>query len=107
MDATKRIAHALLLGGVAIATATTGLAAPAADADPNPLDPHVPNITMNNCPGGRGGFGIFFCDGMPYPDGSYWHQVIGANSAVGDLQCVVPGGVSPAPAPPGSCGGGR
>jgi hypothetical protein len=75
----------------------------AAPAQANPLDPHVPDITRNNCPGGRGGFGIVYCDGEHYPDGSFWHQIMGYNSISGDLQCVRDDGSMLPPKDPTGC----
>jgi len=87
------------------------LAAPA-HADP---DPHMPNPQANYCPGGGIGSMIYlgYCDGTPYPDGSYWHYIQyglpmidhPAGLLSPGMQCVVPNGPIPAPAPPGGCGG--
>ena len=56
--------------------ATAMLAAPAGHADP---DPHKPDVGANYCPGGAGVGGQRprepYCDGVPYPDGSYWHAI--------------------------------
>jgi hypothetical protein len=97
--------------------ATAILAAPAAHADP---DPHKPDFGANYCPGGTppdpSSTGLS-CDGVPYPDGSYWHATQrGKTSNFVVVQCVVPppppGPFSglfpqlppgPLPAPPGSC----
>ena len=88
------------------------LAAPAL-ADP---DPHQPNPQANYCPGGGAGSMIYagYCDGVPYPDGSYWHYIQYGIPLVGHpagllspgMQCVVNNGSPvPPPAPPGGCGG--
>ena len=93
------------------------LAAPAGHADP---DPHKPDVGANYCPGGATPSPEGTCDGVPYPDGSYWHatqRTSGANSYV-VVQCVVPppspgpfAGLlpplppGPIPAPAGGCGG--
>ncbi len=97
--------------------ATAMLAAPAGHADP---DPHKPDVGANYCPGG-GTVGTqspeIYCDGVPYPDGSYWHAI--QHGASGTtyvvVQCVkpapppgpfsglVPQLPGPLPAPPGSC----
>jgi hypothetical protein len=92
----------------AAAAALCGLLGAAATAHADPLDPHVPDITRNHCPGGRGGFGTFWCDGEHYPDGSYWHQTAEYNSvAAGRMTCVIDNGsILPPVAPSGSCGGG-
>jgi len=70
------------------------------------------------CCGGVGGgagsqISMAYCDGVPYPDGSYWHAIQYGAPMIGHpygllspgLQCVVPGGPVPQPAPPGGCGG--
>jgi hypothetical protein len=98
------------------ASAMPGLGA-VAHADP---DPHMPDPLNGYCPGGGAG-NVFegYCDGVKYPDGSYWHKLsYGATSfpwlmpgqtkptQLG-LSCVVDpdGGPIPQPAPPGGCGG--
>jgi len=89
----------LLLLSAAIAFAPSAYA----DPPPSPFDPHVPNVSVRNCPGGNGGFIFGFCDGERYPDGSYWHQVFTAgNFSPISYDCVIEGG---APAPPGGCDG--
>ncbi|HEY9304848.1 MAG TPA: hypothetical protein VIO95_11215 [Mycobacterium sp.] len=98
--------------------ATAMLAAPLAQADP---DPHKPDVGANYCPGGAGVGGQPgqpaepFCDGVPYADGSYWHAVTRSGTNVTVVSCVVPppapGPFSglvpqvtgPVPAPPGGC----
>ena len=90
-----------------------------ADPDPDPgPDPHIPNMAVNYCPNG-GAKWLFvstYCDGMPYPDGSYWHIVKSQGSCAMDycegprtspMKCVVDpdGGPVPQPAPPGGCEG--
>ncbi len=83
-------------------------------------DPHMPDPLNGYCPGGGAG-NVFegYCDGIKYPDGSYWHRLnYGATSfpwlMPGDtkptqlgLSCVIDpdGGPIPQPAPPGGCGG--
>ena len=94
--------------------ATAMLAAPAGHADP---DPHKPDIGANYCPGGGTVDALSAepsCDGVPYPDGSYWRATKRGASAV-LVQCVVPAPapgifaglvpqpVGPIPAPPGGC----
>lgn len=76
------------------------------DPVPNGMDPHVPNFGIRYCPGGKGGFAVFWCDGEHYPDGTYWHQTMGYTSPIGTLTCVADND-SPMPpiAPPGGCGG--
>jgi hypothetical protein len=93
---------------LALATATALLVTGTAwaGADPiiiytNPLDVHVPNMRAAWCPGGRGGFIVYWCDGRPYPDGTQFHY----DTAVG-LRCViVTGQMNPPDALPGGCGG--
>jgi hypothetical protein len=79
-----------------------------AHAEPAPpwQNPHWPNYSMGYCPGGVGGFFIYYCDGERYPDGSYWHQVTSTYGPGGPPACVSlpPGEISPVPAPNG-CGG--
>jgi hypothetical protein len=100
-----------------IATTAIFCIAPAtAYADPAP-DPHIPDMQAGYCPGGGMGSEAEFayCDGVPYPDGSYWHAIRYELPAIGHpydlvspgMQCVVdPGvGLPPQPAPPGGCGG--
>jgi len=100
---------------LAAAAATTftsmALAVPAV-ADP---DPHMPDPQTMYCPGGGAGSMIYagWCDGVPYPDGSYWHYIQYGIPMIGHpagllspgMQCVIPNGAVPAPAPPGGCGG--
>nr|WP_246541046.1 hypothetical protein [Mycobacterium spongiae] len=71
----------------------------------------MPNSSQGWCPGGgNGGFtGLGYCDGIRYPDGSYWHQVRFEVPFAGSqltLTCVVDNGsILPPLAPPGGCGG--
>jgi len=93
------------------ASAVPGVGA-VAQADP---DPHMPNMQAGYCPGGGMGsqISLAYCDGVPYPDGSYWHAIQYGAPMIGHpfglvspgLQCVVGGGAVPQPAPPGGCGG--
>lgn len=103
------------IGGILIAAVAVVVAsAPTAGADPEP-DPHMPNPQANYCPGGGMGSMIYagYCDGVPYPDGSYWHYIQYGMPLVGHpagllspgMQCVILGGPIPAPAPLGGCGG--
>jgi hypothetical protein len=95
-------------------TAAAVFAAGPAYADPPP-DPHMPNMQAGYCPGGGMGsqISLAYCDGVPYPDGSYWHAIQYGAPMIGHqygllspgLQCVVGGGAVPQPAPPGGCGG--
>ena len=96
-----------IAGGAALMT--TMFVGPTARADT--FDPHMPNSVQGYCPGGGwGGFsGDGYCDGVHYPDGSYWHQLRWVVPFVGstlNLQCVVDdGSLIPPPAPPGGCNG--
>ncbi|PRI13036.1 hypothetical protein B2J96_23505 [Mycobacterium shigaense] len=95
-------------------TAASMFMATPAHADPAP-DPHMPNMQAGYCPGGGMGsqISLAYCDGVPFPDGSYWHAIQYGAPMIGHpyglvspgLQCVVPGGAVPAPAPVGGCGG--
>ncbi|MDT5108554.1 MAG: hypothetical protein QOI01_47 [Mycobacterium sp.] len=105
------VRHSLAAIGVATAAA---LSAAPAYAEPGP-DPHMPNMQSGYCPGGGMGsqISLAYCDGVPYPDGSYWHTIQYGAPMIGHpygllspgLQCVVGGGAVPQPAPPGACGG--
>jgi hypothetical protein len=85
-----------------------------ASAEPAP-DPHMPNMQSGYCPGGGMGsqISLAYCDGVQYPDGSFWHSIQYGAPMIGHpygllspgLQCVVGGGPVPPPAPPGGCGG--
>ena len=107
------VKHVMTMALIAIAM----LAAPPAYADP---DPHKPDYGANYCPGGVTTDPASpgpSCNGVPYPDGSYWRaQQHGTSSSFVVVQCVVPapppgpfGFLVPQvpgqfPAPPGSCG---
>jgi hypothetical protein len=104
-----------LLASAGIAAATIAASyfadiSATAHADPTPpppwLDPHYPDFARGSCPGGAGGFFIGWCDGQPYPDGSYWHQQTWSSqyggTGGGKPQCMGP---DHNPAPPGACGG--
>jgi hypothetical protein len=104
--ARRSAAIAVLSAAVAV-----GVAAPA-QADPPPpwADPHYPDKQHGNCVGGSGGaFGMGWCDGEHYADGSYWHQIVWGNqygSGGQKPQCVIDNGTpQPPAAPPGGCGG--
>lgn len=103
---------AIAIGTLTMAVEFSMVSANAEPAPPPGQDPHMPNSAMGYCPGG--GFGGItgwgYCDGIRYPDGSYWHQVRVPAPFVGTtltLSCVIDDG-SPVPplAAPGSCGGG-
>lgn len=97
------------LATVAGLAAALMLAAAPASADP---DPHIPNISAGYCAGAKvsernSATGLGYCDGSPYPDGSYWHVVQTGVAGPPVMQCVVnhEGGPVPKPAPPGGCNG--
>jgi hypothetical protein len=49
------------------------IAAPTSRADQP--DPHTPNGAALWCQGGMGNVAMIpYCDGLRYPDGSFWHQ---------------------------------
>lgn len=57
----------------AAAGAAALLLAPVASAQTG--DPHTPNGGTLWCPGGMGNVAMIpYCNGLPYDDGSYWHQ---------------------------------
>lgn len=94
--------------GLAILVAGGAVPAPAA-AEP---DQHIPDLSAGYCPGGKMGrmgspTGHGYCDGMPYPDGSFWHMIQNNYAGPQTMQCVInpSGGAVPQPAPPGGCGG--
>lgn len=67
---------------------------------PTQMDPHYPNPYIGFCPGGGAG-GVGYCDGIRYPDGTYWHFVSFIWSR---YECVRDNGTAiPEPAPAG-CG---
>ena len=101
-----------------VASTAIVLAAPA-HAD---TDPHLPNPFNGSCAGGGAGNAWEgYCDGLHYPDGSYWHKInygaytafpwfgLGGQTAPTQLglSCVIDpdNGPMPQPAPPGGCGG--
>ncbi|WP_246182777.1 hypothetical protein [Mycolicibacterium grossiae] len=63
--------HLVVAAGVA--ALAVAFAAPAA-ADP---DPHMPDMQSGYCPGGGMGsqISLAYCDGVPYPDGTFWHAI--------------------------------
>lgn len=98
---------------VAVAAAATSIAfAAPVHAEP---DPHIPDMSKGYCPGDGQGIPIWlgYCDGVPYPDGSYWHIIQYGVPMIGHpngllspgMQCVVHDGMGTAPAPPGGCNG--
>jgi hypothetical protein len=105
-----------VLLAIAVALAAAALSIGAAHADP---DPHIPNPQTGYCPGGGYGGYLGYCDGIKYPDGSYWHYIqyavpgdspfLESDEPEGllmpEMRCVVENGLIPDPAPPGGCGG--
>lgn len=83
-----------------------------AERGPAPLapwdDPHHPNVSQGFCPGGGAQLlnGKGWCDGVDYPDGSFWHQVPLPYFGVFRVTtgCYFHGGLMLQPAP-GGCGG--
>jgi hypothetical protein len=86
-------------------------------------DPHLPDWTQGYCPGGGPGIsmnayslpniqGFYgFCDGEPYADNTFIHQVAQANGLTGfgaqvhSFCNVNHGSMFSPPAPPGGCDG--
>jgi hypothetical protein len=61
-----------IIAALGLSLAAAMFAAPA-HAGP---DPHMPDPFNGNCPGGGGGNAFEgYCDGLHYPDGSYWHKI--------------------------------
>lgn len=118
------VAFAATLFGAAVAGAdpeqhlgSTTIYCPSAMMFYNPgyCDPHLPDPLHDHCAGGRVGslMSDGYCDGEPYPDGSYWHAVQHGAATVEHprgwmalvKECVVRDGSGTQPAPPGGCGG--
>ncbi len=99
-----RLSTAIL--GAAAIVFSTEVAGGVANAQPP--DPHKPDITKNYCPGGQWGFArLRVCDGIKYPDGSFWHQWV-QNYGFGPqfyYDCMSGDEPLPAPPPPGGCDG--
>src|SRR5512139_4102705 len=104
--------HHLKWGIAAVAVALMA-GSPIANAEP---DPHIPDPKNDYCPGGGAGSMIYagYCDGIRYPDGTYWHYIQYGIPMIGHpagllspgMQCVLDNGSPiPPPAPPGGCGG--
>ena len=101
-----------LIAGVLAVLLLSAPFATLAHADPPP-DPHIPNMQAGYCPGGGIGSQISraYCDGAPYPDGSYGHTLQYGAPMIGHpygrlsprMQCVVnpDGGPLPQLAPAG------
>jgi len=71
----------LALTGVSVLSAA--VLSTSAHADPG-LDPHTPNGGALWCQGGLGNVALIpFCNGLPYPDGSYWHQEAASPFGIG------------------------
>lgn len=102
------VQRSLMAVAAAILSAAVAVPSPAR-AEP---DRHIPDPSAGYCPGGVGiGYrspaGHGYCDGMHYPDGSYWRIVQSDSPGRPTMQCVVNpgGGPVPEPAPPGGCNG--
>ncbi|NDJ91475.1 hypothetical protein [Mycolicibacter kumamotonensis] len=91
--------------GMFIASSLAGVPGLVHAGPPGTDDPHTPNPEFNYCPGGgSGGPGSYWCDGEPYPDGSFWHMFKQAHTW--HAYCVTDkGNPLPPPAPPGGCEG--
>jgi hypothetical protein len=64
----------LIVGGLFLAIAVSNAPALVAEANAQ-ADPHTPNGAALHCPGGMGNVALIpYCDGLRYPDGSFWHQ---------------------------------
>lgn len=84
-------------------------------SNPGYCDAHMPDPMRGHCDGGRTGslMSEGYCDGEPYPDGSYWrvtqHGAATVENPGGWMaltkQCVVHDGAGTRPAPPGGCDG--
>lgn len=47
-------------------------------------DPHMPDGGSLWCQGGLGNVAMIpYCNGLPYPDGSYWHQEAASPFGIG------------------------
>lgn len=64
-----------VLWAVAMLAAFWALSDPRANASPF-NDPHIPSYNTGWCPGGGVGTEgrLGWCDGVEYPDGTFWHQ---------------------------------
>ncbi|MGH3960901.1 hypothetical protein [Mycobacterium sp.] len=112
---------------IAATLSTVSVVAAPAVADANP-DAHMPDVKTGYCPGGSGSEPIniipgagyaalgYYCDGVPYADGSHWRYVQFPipYSMMGDPQQVASYGlhcvtsdelVQASLAPPGGCDG--
>jgi hypothetical protein len=72
-----------------------------------PGDPYIPDVSTGRCEGGKGlAESIVYCDGLKFPDGSYWREIVDVASNKSKVVCLVDHG-DPLPwaAPPGGCGG--
>jgi len=69
-----KLATQTFVFAAALAASTMPGSGAMAHADP---DPHMPNMQAGYCPGGGIGsqISLAYCDGVPYPDGSYWHAI--------------------------------
>ena len=102
---TCRSLRILAAAGILAAAQLVGSVPITHAGPPGTDDPHTPNPEYNYCPGGGSGDpGSYWCDGEPYPDGSFWHMFKRAHTW--HAYCVVDkGNPVPPPAPPGGCDG--
>nr|WP_246540919.1 hypothetical protein [Mycobacterium spongiae] len=110
MKVKRTYVGAALVGCAAALLFTTGVASAA------PPDPHMPDLVRGFCPGGRtdsqgiGGVtasgGWINCDGVKYPDGSFWRQGITQNTGIRFFtDCLSGDGIFAGTPPPGGCNG--
>ena len=106
-----------MLGCAAALVFSTAVAS--ADPPAPQPDPHLPDLADNYCPGAQWTFGGQWvdnngngqhqvCDGVLYPDGSYWHEWTWDHGFYGKEwhhDCVSGSSAFPAPPPPGGCDG--
>lgn len=92
---------------LAIGVSAAVFSAAPAYADPS-HDPYHPNYDGNWCPGGgTGAAGARgYCDGVDYPDGSFWHAAgfTGPEHFEETVRCKLHSGLILQDAPPGGCG---
>jgi hypothetical protein len=106
------------VGGAVLGCAAAILSSVAV-ASADPPDPHLPDLANNYCPGSQWIYGSLvsvdggsgqrqMCDGVLYPDGSYWHEWTWEHGVFGTEwhhDCVSGSSAFPGPPPPGGCAG--
>jgi hypothetical protein len=99
----RKLAGALVV--LAVSAIVSSIPSEAAPWD----DPHHPNPGNSFCPGGGVilDTGKGWCDGVDYPDGSFWHSVPMPYFGIYRVAtgCYLHGGLFMQQAPPGGCGG--